>query len=73
MNNEVFKRYTQQKNIRDNIHKRTLAGVKSGKIGVIGLGKSIYKVKKLDKSINKISKQYKPTKRSSYGSEKGHN
>jgi hypothetical protein len=63
MNNEIVKRYNQQKHLKDNIHKRTLAGIKSGKVGVIGLGKSIYKVKKLDKSMNKLGNQFKLTKK----------
>jgi D-arabinose 5-phosphate isomerase GutQ len=63
MNNEVLKRYNQQKHIRNNIHKALKPGIENKKIGVIGLGKSIYKLKKLDKSINKLGNQFVPTKK----------
>ena len=66
MNNEVFKRYNQQKHIRDNIHKAMKSNIenKAKTFGVIGAVKSIYKIKKLDKSINKLGNQFVPTKKS---------
>tara|TARA_R100000951_G_scaffold87031_1_gene74759 strand:+ start:316 stop:546 length:231 start_codon:yes stop_codon:yes gene_type:complete len=65
MNNEVIKRYNQQKYLRDNIHKAMKSKIenKSKTFGVIDAVKSIYKIKKLDKSIDKLGNQYKPYKR----------
>ena len=65
MNNEIVKRYTQQKHIKDNIHKAMTSNIdnKTKTFGVIDTVKSIYKINKLDKSINKLGNQYKPYKR----------
>ena len=66
MNNEIVKRYNQQKHLRDNIHKAMKSNIenKSKTFGVFDTVKSIYKIKKLDKSMDKLLNQYKPIKKS---------
>lgn len=65
MNNEIVKRYNQQKHLKNNIHKALKSNIqnKAQTFGVIGTAKSIYKIKKLDKSMDKLLNQYKPTKK----------